>query len=158
MLAGTNGMNARRLLRSDTQPPRPLSHFELSLAVRLHQASAVEIHFGIIATAGDNLPRPTIRLADQSAWLTHRTADRGPSQPVTKPVTLSSTAADQPRIIRLRRDATHWFASVDGQPIGTIPLAGPAEISEFRLSVEDGPAWFSDIEVEELIDPQAPGK
>ncbi len=158
ILAGTSGVIARKLFRSDEQPPHPLSHFELSLAVRLHRASAIEIHFGMMAADGDNPPRSSIRLEGQSSWFTHRPADRGPSQPVTKPVRLPSSADDQSRLVRLRRDATHWFASVDGQSVGTMPLAGPPELSEFRLSVDDGPAWFSDIEVEELVEPKAPSK
>ncbi len=158
MLAGTSGVISRRLVRSDEQPSRPLLNFELSLAVRLHQASVVEIHFGLIAATNDNPPRPTIHLDEKSAWLANRSADRGPSQPTTKPVVLSMSTTDQPRIVRLRRDATHWITTVDGQPIGTLPLAGPAELPEFRLSVEGGPAWFSDIQVEELVEPKAQSK
>ena len=151
VLAGANGAIARRLLRSDEQPPRPLSHFELSLAVRLHQATAIELHFGISQAARENAPRSAIRLEGQAAWLAHRPADRGPSQPATPSVSLPATSADQPRIIRLRRDATHWIASVDNQRVGAIPLASLAELAEIRLSVDGGPAWFSDIEVEELV-------
>ena len=155
VLAGANGAIARRLLRSDEQPPRPLSHFELSLAVRLHQATAIELHFGISQAARENAPRSAIRLEGQAAWLAHRPADRGPSQPATPSVSLPATSADQPRIIRLRRDATHWIASVDNQRVGAIPLASLAELAEIRLSVDGGPAWFSDIEVEELVPPIA---
>jgi len=53
----------------------------------------------------------------------------------------------------LIRDATHWFALLDNKPIGVWPLGDRAELAEFRLSVEDGPAWFSDVEVEELQPP-----
>lgn len=155
VLAGTNGVISRRLLRSNEQPPRPLKNYELSLAVRLHQASAVELHFGMLSQADDNLPRPVLRVEHGVAALTHRAGDRDNSKHVGVSVTLPVTNNDQPRIIRLRRDATHWIATIDGQRIGTFQIAGPAEFAEFRLSVVDGPAWFSDIEVEELIEPQA---
>lgn len=155
VLAGANGAIARRLMRSDEQPPRPLSHFELSLAVRLHQATAIELHFGISQAAGENAARSAIRLEGHAAWLAHRFADRGPSHPATPSVSLPTTSADQPRIVRLRRDATHWIASVDNQRVGAIPLASLSELAEIRLSVDGGPAWFSDIEVEELVPPIA---
>ena len=155
VLAGANGAIARRLMRSDEQPPRPLSHFELSLAVRLHQATAIELHFGISQAAGENAPRSAIRLEGQAAWLARRSADRSPSRPATPSVSLPTTSADQPRIVRLRRDATHWIASVDNQRVGAIPLASLPELAEIRLSVDGGPAWFSDIEVEELVPPIA---
>ncbi len=155
VLAGANGAIARRLMRSDEQPPRPLSHFELSLAVRLHQATAIELHFGISQATGENVLRSAIRLEGHAAWLAHRSADRGPSHPATPSVSLPTTSADQPRIVRLRRDATHWIASVDNQRVGAIPLASLSELAEIRLSVDGGPAWFSDIEVEELVPPIA---
>ena len=155
VLAGTIGVISRRLLRSNEQPPRPLKHYELSLAVRLHQASAVELHFGLLSQADDNPPRPVLRVEHRVAALTHRAGDRDNSKHVGVSVTLPVTNNDQPRIVRLRRDATDWIATVDGQRIGTLKIAGPAEFAEFRLSVADGPAWFSDIEVEELIEPQA---
>ena len=153
VLAGTNGVISRRLLRTNEQPPRPLMNYELSLAVRLHQAIAVELHFGLLSQPNDNPPRPVLRVEHGAAALAHRAGDRDNSKHVGVSVTLPATNNDQPRIIRLRRDATHWIAIVDGQQIGTLKLAGPAELAEFRLSVEEGPAWFSDVEVEELVEP-----
>ena len=153
VLAGTNGVIARRLLRSDEQSTRPLMHFELSLAVRMHQASAVELHFGLFDGEGEDPRRLAMRMEGPAAWLAHRNSDRGPSQPATAPVSLPTAVAEQPRIFRLRRDATHWIGSIDGLRVGTFPLGNNAELSEIRLFVEGGPAWFSDIEVEELVAP-----
>lgn len=155
VLAGTNGVISRRLLRGDEQPLRLLKHFEVSLAVRLHQATAVEIHFGLFARPDENPPRPGIRLENNTAGIVFRSADRDKSAPLHSSVTLPAINHEQPRIIRLRRDATHWFATVDGLSVGSLGQFGPGELAEFRLSVEDGPAWFSDIEVEELVEPPA---
>lgn len=156
VLAGTNGVISRRLLRGDEQPPRPLEHFEVTLAVRLHQATAVEIHFSLFARPDDNPPRPGIRLEHNTAGIVFRSADRDASAPLHSSVTLPAINHEQPRVVRLRRDATHWFATVDGQSVGSLKQFGPGEIAEIRLSVVDGPAWFSDIEVEELIEPPVP--
>lgn len=155
VLAGANGVIARRLLRGDEQPPRPLKHFEVSLAVKLHQATAVEIHFGLFARPDDNPPRPGIRLEHSTAGIVFRSGDRDTSAPFHSSVTLPAINNEQPRIVRLRRDATHWFATVDSQSVGSLEQFSPDELAEFRLSVENGPAWFSDIEVEELVEPPA---
>ncbi len=154
VLAGTNGVIARRMLRGDEQPPRPLKNFELTLAVRLHQATAIEIHFGLMARHGDNPPRPGIRLEHGAVGIVLRSADRDNSAPFHSSVPLPAITNDQPRIIRLRRDATYWFATVDGQNAGSLEQRGSDELAEFRLCVADGPAWFSDIEVEELVEPR----
>lgn len=155
VLAGANGVIARRLLRSDEQPPRPLKSFEVSLAVRLHQATAVEIHFGLSARHGDNPPRPGLRLEHSTAGFVFRSGDRDHSAPFHSSVSLPAIKNDQPRIVRVRRDVTHWFVIVDGQNVGSLEHFGSEELAEFRLSVEGGPAWFSDIEVEELVEPVA---
>lgn len=153
VLAGTNGVIARRLLRGDEQPPRPLRNFEVSLAVRLHQATAVEIHFGLSARHGDNPPRPGLRLEHGTAGIVFRSGDRDHSAPFHSSVSLPAINNEQPRVVRFRRDVTHWFVIVDGQNVGSLDPSGSDELAEFRLSVEDGPAWFSDIEVEELVEP-----
>ncbi len=151
VLSSNNGVIARRLSRGDVQPPRPLLHFAISLAARLHQANAVEVHFGLLREAGDNGPRLALRVEKETAWLAARWADRGSSEPLTMPMPLPSiTSMEQPRILRVFRDATHWFVFVDDQLVGRLPLSGPPELAEFRLFAEGGPAWFSDVEVEEL--------
>lgn len=151
VLSGNNGVIARRLSRGDVQPPRPLLNFALSLAARLHQANAVEVHFGLLREAGDNGPRFALRMEKETAWLSERSGDRGRSEPRSTPIPLPpATSPDQPRVLRVFRDATHWFALVDEQLVGTQPLSGLQELAEFRLLAESGPAWFSDVEVEEL--------
>ena len=154
VLSGTAGVIGRRLLRGDVQPPQPLIHFKLTLAARLHQANdAVEVHFGLQSEAQDNGPRLVLRVKKESAWMTLRSADRGTSELRTTPVPLpGATSADQPRVLSIVRDATHWFAFVDQQLIGWRPLGGEERLSEFRLVAETGTVWFSDIEVEELHD------
>lgn len=150
-MSGNNGVIVRRLARGDVQPPRPLLHFAISLAARLHQANAVEVHFGLLLESSDNGPRLALRLEKETAWLAARSADRGTSEPRTTPIPLSTAAsADQPRVLRLFREATHWFVFVDDQLVGTLPLSGSPELAEFRLFAEGDPAWFSDVEVEEL--------
>ena len=107
----------------------------------------------LVYQAEDGRVKIDVRLEKETAWLTARSADRGSSEPRTVPIPLSAaTSADQHRVLRLFRDATHWFVFVDDQLVGTLPLSGPPELAEFRLFAESGPAWFSDIEVEELAE------
>jgi eukaryotic-like serine/threonine-protein kinase len=149
VLSGTNGVVARRLFRGQGQDAQPLTHFALTLAARLHQAHAVELHFGIRPSQDGDSVRLALRVEPKTAAIVRRSADRGSPQPVTTPVPLSALT-DQPRVLRLVRDATHWFAFVDSQPVGVVPLSGQPELPEFRLLAEAGAAWFSDVEVEEL--------
>ncbi|HLQ44910.1 MAG TPA: serine/threonine-protein kinase, partial [Planctomycetaceae bacterium] len=153
VLSGTNGVVARRLIRGDAQPPQPLEHFALTLAVRLHQARAIELHFGLLIAKEGNGPRLALRVEKETAWIAYRLAELGSSQPRTKPVPLPAADAERPRVLRLIRDATHWFAFVDEQAVGTVPLSGQPEFAEFRLLADGGPAWFSDVEVMELHAP-----
>ncbi len=167
VLAGTNGVMGCSLVRGDLKPRRALEHFSLSLVVRLHQARAVELHFGILRTAGGDGIRLAIRLERDraaaplerdKAWIVRCSSDRGEHQPITTPVALAAAAEvdnpfDQPRELRVVRDATHWFASVDNQTLGAIPLSGQPELPEFRLLAELGPLWASDVDVEELREP-----
>ncbi len=149
VLSGTNGVMARRLFRGQGQDAQPLTHFALTLAARRHQAHAVELHFGILDLSNGDGVRLALRVEPETAVIVRRSADRGGSQPVTVPVPLSAVA-DQPRVLRIVRDATHWFAFVDGQFVGVVRLSGQPELPEFRLLAEAGPAWFSDVEVDEL--------
>ena len=152
ILAGTNGVISRKLLRGEAGSSHSLEHFALTLAVRLHQANAVELHFGILPGADNNGVRLAIRLERETALLVRRSADRGSSQPIGDPIPLQEVR-DQPRVLGLVRDATHWFAFVDTELLGALSLAGQPELAEFRLLAEAGPAWISDIEVEELRQP-----
>ncbi len=152
VLAGTNGVVSRKLTRNDEGSVRSLEHFALTLAVRLHQANAVELHFGILRGADDNGVRLAIRLERDSARLVRRSADRGSIQPISESVPLQEVR-EQPRVLRLVRDTMHWFAFVDTQLLGALILAGQPELAEFRMLAEAGPAWISDVEVEELRTP-----
>ncbi len=152
VLAGTNGVVSRKLIRNDEGSTRSLEHFALTLAIRLHDANAVELHFGILRGADDNGVRLAIRLERDTARLVRRSADRGSSQPISEPVSLQDVH-EQPRVLKLVRDATHWFAFVDTQLLGALTLAGQPELAEFRLLAEAGPAWISDVEIEELRKP-----
>ena len=65
----------------------------------------------------------------------------------------ADNAADQLHTLRVVRDATHWFASIDDQTLGAIMISEQPELPEFRLLAEAGPMWASDVDVEELGEP-----
>ena len=150
VLSGANGVIVRKLNREDGKPVQPLKHFTLSLAVRIREANAIEVHFGILSVVGDNGPRLALRVEPETAWLAFRSSDRGSSEPRSSPVPLDSASRDKTRTLRVTRDETHWFAFVNEQLVGSLPLSQLAEESEIRLLTEAGPAWFFDVEVEEL--------
>jgi serine/threonine protein kinase len=153
ILSGTGGVISCRLARGEGQSPNALQHFALSLAVRLHQATAVEVQFGIPAAGQKDGRRFVLRIEPNAAWLATRLTDQGDSVPQLATVALRPVSESQPRVLRVVRDATHWFAFVDEQLIGAVPLGRSSELTEFRLAAESGPAWFSDLEVTELAEP-----
>lgn len=155
VIAGTNGMIRRPLLRSDLNQPQPLENYKLLLFVRLNQATAIEIHFGIEADQKQNGPRSVLRITTEEVVLAARPSDRGP---LSKSSTLSSiqNVTDQYHVVELEYQHGHWWISFDEQLIGTVNTEQKSILPEVRLSVEGGPAWFSDLQVEELVpaDPQ----
>ncbi|MFN9974555.1 MAG: hypothetical protein ACK58T_32155, partial [Phycisphaerae bacterium] len=110
----------------------------------------VELQFGIIASKELDGLRSVCRInRSGQVWLTSREAD---SSILPSPVTENSweVAPDTYYPVILECFDNVWRVTFDGQIVGEVPSADHPYRSEIRLAVEDGPAWFSDLEVEEL--------
>ncbi len=138
VLAGTNGVASRRF-----DPP---DLFAIDLGVWLHQATAVEIHFGSLR---GEAPCSVLRIESQSAWLAIRPNETSPSQLITDPIRLKGDS-ERPHDLRLERGQRSWSAFVDTLLVGVLTLSNAPETPEIRLVVEAGPAWFADISWNEL--------
>jgi hypothetical protein len=146
VLAGTDGVISRRLLRTDGERTRPLEHYRLTLFVRLHEAAAAELHYGWHA---DQITRLVVRVTAESVALGRRTGDRGLLELHSDPQPIAS-GKDRARVLSVERQRDSWWIFFDEQLVGTV-AADPAEqLPEFRLLVEGGTAWFSDLHVDEL--------
>lgn len=152
VMAGTQGMIRRNLIRRDLPKPRPLENYRLQLFVRLHKASAVEVHFAISAHLAGDGPRSVLRITPEGAVVARRPSDRGPLETISE-VTAFDENDYKYHVVTIERQRRHWWAFIDEQIVGTVAATVQPQFSEFRLAVEGGPAWFSDIRVEELVEP-----
>jgi hypothetical protein len=50
----------------------------------------------------------------------------------------------------------HWWAFVDEKLVAVVTATSQPELAEFRLVADGGPAWFSDMLVEELVELDTP--
>lgn len=169
MIAGTGGVIERRLTkRGDQGKPVPMEFYRFDLSVQPYEASAVEVHFDLMHVPGFDGPRSVVRIEPDGVVLGLRTSDKGPFVPHGSPFPLPREY-DFRHAIQVERQPSAWFVTIDGQQLPGLPNLTPATpgidinenvkgslpgaLPEFRLKVEDGPAWFSDIFIEELQPP-----
>jgi serine/threonine protein kinase len=145
VIAGKQGIIRRELLRDD----QPLNFYRLSLAVKLHQASAVEVQFGVEAAEQLDAPRIVVRLTSDTVEIAERLSDSGTPQTEIQS-DLEPWGADRFRSIRIERLRQNWRVLVNGRELGGMAISSRPQLAEFRLAVEQGPAWFGDVEVLEL--------
>jgi len=150
VIAGTEGTIRRTLFRNDLREQRPLENYRLQLFVRLHKALAVELHFGITADKSRDGPRSVLRMTPEQIVLGRRSSDRGELNSVTQTLSLAK-GSDQYRVFMVERQRGHWWVFFDEELVGTVNRQAEPQLPEFRLTVEGGPAWFSDLQVEELV-------
>jgi serine/threonine protein kinase len=156
VISGTNGMICQTLNRNDLDEPRPLENYRLQLFVHLHEALAVEVHFAIDADPTLDGRRTALRITKEGAVLARQTSEQRTLEPVTEAIELTGVA-DKYHVVAIERQHRHWRVLCDDQLVGTVPATAEPQLSKFCLVAEGGPAWFSDIEVDELVeaDPDA---
>jgi len=134
--------------RSSTSP---LEYYRLEFGMWLHKAKAVELHFDIPA---DNFKgaRSVLRMTAEGTQLGHRKSDRTPFQ-ARRAIQDYRREPDEMHSIVLERQPRGWWLFVDGQFAGAVRARSAKPAQEFRLAVEKGPAWISDIAVERLAKP-----
>jgi hypothetical protein len=113
VIAGKQGIIRRELLRDD----QPLNFYRLSLAVKLHQASAVEVQFGVEAAEQLDAPRIVVRLTSDTVEIAERLSDSGTPQTEIQS-DLEPWGADRFRSIRIERLRQNWRVLVNGRELG----------------------------------------
>jgi len=150
VLIGERGAVSRRIPAIRDKSPAPPDNYRLELAVRLRQADAVELHFDL--TANPRSARSVLRMTADGCQVGYRRGDRAPF--IAKTVRKDHVKEpDELHSIVLERQLRGWWAFVDGQFVGALRGRNASPAPEFRLAVEKGPAWFSDILVEPLVKP-----
>ena len=150
IIAGTSGKILRPLLKPGIGDRiERLTYYRLTVAARLHEASAIELHFNIDKTGACDALRLTL---DRMA-LGHRADARATFEPhgAARPF---EVGADRLHEIRLERDLTVWRLFIDDTPAGSVSISQLPDLPEFHLVAEGGPAWFGDMYVEELAKPR----
>ncbi len=155
VISGAGGLFRRMLPRL---PGGPSPAFRVTASFRLHQAQAVEFHFAVLPTPGDNGPRYVLRITPEGAVLGQRPSDRGEFV-ASLPVLATPIEPDKLYAVQVERQHGYWYAWLHGkevQPVGALPAREGPESPELRLAAEGetGPAYFADILVEELGPPK----
>ncbi len=151
VIAGTDGEIAQTLFhRSADGKPVPIRFYRLELIVHPHQATAVEVRFGFRDIPTRDGPGYAVRFAPNGVRLGERPSPGDGFVPLSEPQSLSRNFQSRHSIV-IERQPTGWFVTVDGEPLPGLPRRPEGELPEFRLAAESGPAWFSDLFVDELM-------
>ncbi len=151
VIAGTDGEIAQTLFRrSHDDKPVPIRFYRLELAVHPNQATAVEVRFGFRDIPARDGPGYAVRLDPDGVTLGERPSPLDDFVPISEPQALGRDFASRHSIV-IERQPTGWFVTVDEKPLPGLPRRPEGELPEFRLAAEAGPAWFSDLSVDELM-------
>jgi serine/threonine-protein kinase len=131
----------------------PLELYRIGLNVDLHEASAVEIHFGL--RQGKEGARPhVLRLTRTGMLVGRRGGDRDQLEVTSaeRPLPRPGQVGTAPRYleVQIERHHTRWLVRVDGQQLGSSAVAS-GELPELRLVAEGGDALFEALEIAQLL-------
>jgi hypothetical protein len=151
VLEGTGNVRRQIALSGASGRPELLTHYRLILFVYLREASAIEVQFDL-ANHQRNPPRQLVRITPEGSRLGRRAGENVEPRYTGElvPLTVSS---ERPHVVQIERHSTGWWVLVDEQPIGAVRGTSAAPAAEFRVRVEGGSAWISDVTVEELAGP-----
>jgi len=148
ILTGANGI-VQRSLPALPVAAGPPEFYKLEFGVSLHKAEAVELHFDL---AGDAKRRCVLRITRSGNEIGYAASDLAPF------VAIRDSGRPQPKVkyvekihsVTLERQPGGWIASVDNRQVGTLPHLHLPGGREFRIRVEEGPAWLENFVLEEL--------
>jgi hypothetical protein len=131
-----------------------LTHYQLTLGVNLHEAEAVEVHFGVPASAGADQAHLVIRMTRDEAALGRRSGRDRDFESTSAPIDLppeDGGATEHYHALRVERQSKQWDVYCDERKVGAVPIADRSERAEFWLVTEGGEARFENLEVRELL-------
>lgn len=149
VLAGTDGAIDRPLFLRRGPTFVPIRFFVLELFVQMHDAAAVEVQFGIKAKGETDGNRLALRITHDAVWLVQRQEDLGPFVRLSDPIPIPDRG-DRKHVVRIERHTLSWWIYFDDLLVGSIADATVSLLHGIELAAEGGPAWFSDVRLEEL--------
>lgn len=148
VLSGEHGTLPYELPSVATDRRQPPDHYRITLHVQLHRATQAEVRFAYAPDASEFL---ALRITPDTIQL-RRSDNAGPWKPL--PNTDATDVVNRYHVVQIERQHDAWWVLWDEDVIAAVPFAGQEHRPEFRLVVESGPAWFSDVLLEEIASPE----
>ncbi|MEX1230905.1 MAG: serine/threonine-protein kinase [Planctomycetaceae bacterium] len=152
VLSGERGTIRRQLIRRGNVGASSfggLENYILTLLVTLHQAERVMLEFGLKEDSNNVHPRLVLRIGRQGLQLGRQGDDAKSFVPLSGEVAYNLDPLS-PVEIQIERQQRDWWVILNGKILGILPIEPDDELPEFRLTVEGGPAFFSDFIIQEL--------
>ena len=147
VLSGAHGILTTEFPSTIANRKEPPEFYRLTLHVQLHQATQAEVRFGFPPDARQFF---ALRISLDSVQLGRQVSTDRWQLLQTVP---ARATKDSYHVVQIERQPSAWKISWDEKLVGTIPANAETARPEFRLQVEAGPAWFSDVVLTELVPP-----
>jgi hypothetical protein len=156
-ISGADGVIAYRMVRQIKGGGKEaIALFELSLLIQRGTATAAELHFGLEAGKDDG-ERHVVQIGKDAMSIGTRPADREPFVEKQR-VSLKSLDDRAPHSLSLECQSRIWVVLYGDEVVFTVPRRSAGELPEFRLGVFGQKSLFSDIELQELQEPDKPAQ
>ena len=155
--SGRNAWKALNL-KSDDSPPQ---FFELTFDVNPQECEYVDLQFGWQGDDAEAGPRNVIRVSSGSAEFGRSDSlkadfERSKAQSATS---LDPLGGERNYYrVALSRQPDAWFADVEGQPVGAVPVVAGEMFDRVLLRISDSKAYFGNVRIFELTEPASDGE
>jgi serine/threonine protein kinase len=153
ILSGTSGIIYHALVNQSAKKRMALPRFRLSVVVQLHGATSAEIEFGRELSLDDG-PRYVAQLSANAVCICRRANESARCTIESPLLPLDRGSAEQYTLI-VERQPDVWRVLLDDRLVGTVPVSSEPTAATFSLRAEEGEAWFSDMIIQSLGEPQA---
>ncbi|MCH7727580.1 MAG: serine/threonine protein kinase [Planctomycetes bacterium] len=123
-------------------------HYKVSVQVLLENAGAAELQFAIAEESDSCL---ALRITNKGVQFGKRANPRAPFEPIGKLMPIQGIR-DRYQLLQIERQPKGWIAVFEERTVvGSAPLERVKYLMGLRLAVENGNAWFREIEVDQLV-------
>jgi hypothetical protein len=153
VLSGTSGSIYHALVNQSAKKRMALPRFRLSVVVQLHGATSAEIEFGREISVDDG-PRYVAQLSANAVCICRRENEAARCT-IGSPTLSLDRGSAEPYTLMIERQPNVWRVLLDEKLVGTVPVSSEPTAATFSLRAEEGEAWFSDVIIQSLGEPQA---
>ncbi len=153
VLAGSGSITRTLPQPVGARENRPFN-YRVQFGVDLHEAAAVEAHFGMSNPPGRNALRHVLRLTRQAVLLGDRQGEQGDfvaREPgISKPEVNRNGDGPDYQSVRIERHGNFWLVYVNERRVGSLSTIDSSGGAVLGLYVEGGLAHFEDLHIAEL--------